>query len=53
MAQVLMGHKFLSGLCSLMKLHTSQLQHGFSQYISFQLNLRKYMKMPNVWEKSV
>ena len=48
MAQPLIGNKFLSGLFSLMIPHTSQLQHVFSQFSSFQLNLRINMKMPNV-----
>ena len=44
MSQLLIGHKCLSGLCSLMKHDTSQLQHGFSQFITFQFNLKKKWK---------
>ena len=44
MSQLLIGHKCLLGLCSLMKHDTSQLQHGFSQFITFQFNLKNKWK---------
>ena len=52
MALLLISHKFLSGLCSLIELHTSQFQHVFSHYASFQLNLTKIRKC-QIYENSV
>ena len=51
MAQILIAHKFWSRSFSLAKLHTSQLHHVFSCYISFKLNPEKNIKMPNVLKK--
>ena len=50
MTQLLISHKFQSGLHSHMKLHTSQLQHVQS-LAYFQLNLTKNMEMPVVLKK--
>ena len=43
MAQLLISHKFYSGLRSHMKLHTSQL-HVFCSHIIFKLNLLNFLK---------
>ena len=51
MAQLLISHKFYSGLCSHMKLHTSQLHHVFCSHIIFKLNQIKNMEMPNGLKK--
>ena len=53
MAQLLIGHKFQSGLLSHMKFHTKQFQHVSSQHKVFQLNLTKNTEMTDVLKKGV
>ena len=53
MAQLLISHKVQSGLQCLMKLHTRQLQHVYSELINFQLNQIKNMEIPDVLKKGV
>ena len=53
MAQLLIGHKFQSGLLSHMKFYTKQFQHVSSQHKVFQLNLTKNTEMTDVLKKGV
>ena len=53
MAQLLISHKFYSGLRSNMKVHNSHLQHVVSQHKSLQLNLCEYKEIPDVLKKGV
>ena len=53
MAQLLISHKFESGLHSHIKLHTRQFQHVKDLHINFQLNLTKNMEMPDGLKKDI
>ena len=53
MAQLLISHKFQSGLHSHMKLHTRPLQHVQSEHLSFLFSLTKNMEMSDVSKKGV
>ena len=52
-AQLLLSHRFGSGLCSRMKLHTAHFQYVFDKNMNFQLNLTRFTELADVSKESV